>query len=43
MSIFRCFIHQENVDSDLEGMYKLDDLEVCEECYDEQVMGARAE
>lgn len=43
MSIFRCFIHQENVDSDLEGLYLIDNLEVCGDCFNNQVMEAKLE
>jgi len=41
MSIFRCSVCDENIDSDFHEIYNLDDLEVCEDCYDNEVLNAK--
>ena len=37
MSIFRCAICDIDFDSDYHEMFKVDDFDVCEECYLDQI------
>lgn len=41
--MFRCAICEGDFDSDLHEMEKIDDMEVCEQCYLEQAMEAKLE
>ena len=38
MSMFRCAVCDVDFDSDYHEMFKLDDLDVCEDCYDDAKM-----
>ena len=37
MSIFKCEVCEIDFDSDFHEMYKIDDLNVCEDCYNDQI------